>query len=69
MFRGSIWSVVALFTGAAMVPAVLDVEIAAGTTGASILNILSPFGGLIGLAAVLVAFGLLIAMFTDSGGF
>lgn len=67
--RGSIWSVVALFTGAAMVPVVLDVEVAAGTTGASILGLLSPFGGMIGLAAVLVAFGLLIAFFADSGGF
>jgi len=66
--QGSIWSVVALFAGAAMVPVVLDVDVAADSTGASILGVLSPFGSLIGLAAVLVAFGLLITLFTDSGG-
>lgn len=67
--EGSIWGVVALFAAAAMTPAVLDVDVAAGSTGESILQLLSPFGTLIGLAAVVVAFGLLIALFTDSGGF
>jgi len=67
--RGSIWSVVALFTAAAMTPAILDVEVAAGSTGESILGLLTTLDPLIGLAAAVVAFGLLVAFFTDSGGF
>jgi len=67
--RGSIWSVVALGTGAAMVPAVLDVNVAAGSTGDDILGLLSTFDPLIGVAAAIVAFGLLLVLFTDSGGF
>jgi hypothetical protein len=67
--RGSIWSVVALFVAAAMTPAILDVDVAAGSTGESILGLLTTFDPLIGLAAAVVAFGLLIAFFTDSGGF
>ena len=50
-----------------MVPVVLDVDVATDSTGGSIVELLSPFGTLIGLAAVLVAFGLLLALFTDSG--
>jgi hypothetical protein len=67
--RGSIWSVVALFVGAAMAPAILDVDVAAGSTGETILSLLTVFDPLLGLAAVIVAFGLLLAFFTDSGGF
>ena len=67
--RGSIWSVVALFTAAAMAPAILDVDVTAGSTGDDILGLLTTLDPLIGLAAAVVAFGLLIAFFTDSGGF
>jgi len=67
--RGSIWSVVALFTAAAMAPAVLNVDVASGSTGDAIMGLLTTFGPLLGLTAAIVAFGLLIAFFTDSGGF
>jgi hypothetical protein len=67
--RGSIWSVVALFTAAAMAPAILDVDVTAGSTGEAVQGLLTTFGPLLGLAAAVVAFGLLIAFFTDSGGF
>jgi len=67
--QGSIWGVVALFVAAAMTPAVLDIDVSAGTTGDSIMQLLSPFGTIIGLAAVVVAFGLLIALITDSQSF
>lgn len=67
--RGSIWSVVALFTAAAMAPAILDVDVTAGSTGEAVQGLLTTFSPLLGLAAAVVAFGLLIAFFADSGGF
>lgn len=67
--RGSIWSVVALGTAAAMTPAILDVDVTAGSTGETVLDLLTIFDPLIGLAAAVAAFGLLIVFFTDSGGF
>lgn len=67
--RGSIWSVVAVFTAAAMTPAILDVDVAAGSTGETIQGLLTTFGPLIGLAAAVCGFGLLLVFFTDSGGF
>lgn len=67
--RGSIWSVVALFTGVAMLPAILDVDVAADSTGATIEGLLTTVDPVIGLAAAIVGFGLLLALFTDSGGF
>lgn len=58
-----------LFVVAAMTPAVLNVNVAAGSTGQTVMGLLSPFGTLIGLSAAVVAFGLLINLFTDNGGF
>ena len=60
---------VALFVAAAMTPAILDVDVAADSTGADILGLLTVFDPLIGLAAAVVAFGLLVVYFSDSGGF
>jgi hypothetical protein len=65
--RGSIWSVVAVFVAAAMTPAVLDVDVSDGSTGESIRELLAVFDPLIGLAAAIVGFGLLLVFFTDSG--
>ena len=67
--RGSIWSVVALFVAAAMTPAILDVDVAADSTGDTVLSLLTTLDPVIGLAAAVAAFGLLLAFFTDSGGF
>jgi len=52
-----------------MAPAILDVDVTAGSTGEAVQGLLTTFGPLLGLAAAVVAFGLLIAFFTDSGGF
>ena len=65
--RGSIWSVVAVATGAAMAPAILDVQVSAGSTGDDILGLLTIFDPLLGLAAVVVMFGLLLTYFSNSG--
>jgi len=65
--RGSIWSVVALGAAAAMAPAILDVQVSAGSTGDDILGLLTIFDPLLGLAVVIVAFGLLLTYFSDSG--
>jgi hypothetical protein len=65
--RGSIWSVVALGAAAAMAPAILDVQVSAGSTGDDILGLLTIFDPLLGLAFVIVAFGLLLTYFSDSG--
>jgi len=67
--RGSIWSVVALFVAAAMTPAILDVDVAADSTGDTVLSLLTTLDPVIGLAAAVCGFGLLIAFFADSGGF
>jgi hypothetical protein len=65
--RGSIWTVVAVGTAAAMTPAVLDVDVSSDATGQTALNLVSTLDIVIGLSFVLVCFGLLIALFTDSG--
>jgi len=67
--RGSIWSVVALFVAAAMTPAILDVDVAADSTGDTVLSLLTTLDPVIGLVAAVAGFGLLLAFFTDSGGF
>lgn len=65
--RGSIWSVVAVGTAAAMAPAILDVQVSAGSTGDDILGLLTIFDPLLGVAVVIVAFGLLLTYFSNSG--
>jgi len=65
--RGSIWTVVAVGTAAAMTPAVLDVDVNSDATGQTALNLVSTLDIVIGLSFVIVCFGLLIALFTDSG--
>ena len=67
--RGSIWSVVALFVAAAMTPAILDVDVAADSTGDTVLSLLTTLDPVIGLVAAVAGFGLLLTFFTDSGGF
>jgi len=64
----SIWTVVALGTGAVFVPLVLDVDVADGSTGETIMGLLSAVGPLIGLAFAVAVFGLLITLFMGGGG-
>lgn len=64
--RGSIWSIVAVGVAAAFTPAVLDIE-TDGEIGDTVLSLLGSIEIVIGLAFVVLVFGLLIGFFTDSG--
>jgi hypothetical protein len=65
--RGSIWTVVALGVAAVMTPLILDVDVSGDSTGQTALELLSSVDLLVGLAFVVVVFGLLIKfIFTDS---
>jgi hypothetical protein len=65
--KNSIWTVVALGTGAAFVPLVLDVNVADGSTSDTILGLLSAVGPLVGIAFFVSVFGLLITLFMGGG--
>ena len=65
--RGSIFTVVAVGVGAALTPAMLDVDVSGDATGQTVVDLLAPFGTILGLAFAVAAFGLLLALFTDSG--
>jgi hypothetical protein len=65
--RGSIWTIVAVGIGAAMTPAVLDVDVSGDATGQTALDLVAVLGPVVGLAFVIAVFGLLLAFFTDSG--
>lgn len=65
--RGSIFTLVAVGAGAAMTPAILDVDVSGDATGQTVIDLLSPMATLIGLAFAVAAFGLLLVYFTDSG--
>jgi len=58
---------VAVGVGAAMTPAVLDVDVSGDATGQTALDLLAVVGPVVGLAFVITVFGLLVAFFTDSG--
>lgn len=64
--RGSIWSIVAVGVAAAFTPAMLDIE-TDGEIGDTVLSLLASVEVLIGVAFVVLVFGLLIGFFTDSG--
>ena len=65
--RGSIFTVVALGVGAALTPALLDIDVAGDPTGQTTLDLLAPWGTLLGLVFAVAAFGLLLVFYTDSG--
>ena len=65
--RGSIYTVVALGVGAALTPAILDVDVTGDATGQTALDLLAPWGTLLGLIFFMAAIGLLLVFFTDSG--
>lgn len=67
--RGSIWTIVALGIGAVMTPLMLDIDVAGDETGETALTLISSIDILIALAFAVACFGLLLAFFTDSGGF
>jgi hypothetical protein len=65
--QNSIWTVVAVGTGAAFTPLVLDVDVAPGSTTETIMGLVSSVGSLVGVAFAVVCFGLLIAIFMGGG--
>lgn len=65
--RGSTFTVVALGVGAALTPAVLDIDVTGDATGQTLVDLLAPFGTLLGLVFFVAAIGLLLVFFTDSG--
>lgn len=65
--RGSIFTIVAVGVGAALTPAVLDIDVTGDSTGETVMTLLSSVEVVIGLAFVVAVFGLLLAFFTDSG--
>jgi len=65
--RGSVWTVVALLVGTAMVPAILDVDVSSDPTGQTALGLLTSVDVVIGLAAAIAAFAFVVALLTDSG--
>lgn len=65
--RESIFGLVALGVGAAMTPAILDVDVTGDATGQTVLDLLGPMGTVIGLAFAVAAFGLFLVFFNDSG--
>ena len=65
--RGSTFTVVALGVGVALTPAVLDIDVTGDATGQTLVDLLAPFGTLLGLVFAVAAFGLLLTFFTDSG--
>jgi hypothetical protein len=65
--RGSIFTVVAVGVGAALTPAILDIDVSGDATGDTVLGLLGSVEIVVALAFVVAAFGLLLAFFTDSG--
>jgi len=65
--RGSVWTVVALLVGTAMVPAILDVDVSSDPTGQDALGLLTSVDIVIGLAAAIAGFAFVVALLTDSG--
>ena len=65
--RGSIFTVVAVGIGAALTPAVLDIDVTGDATGQTAIDLLAPFGTLLGLVFFVAALGLLLVFYTDSG--
>ena len=65
--RGSIFTVVAVGVGAALTPAVLDIDVTGDATGQTLVDLFAPWGTLLGLVFAVAAFGLLLKFFTDSG--
>jgi hypothetical protein len=50
-----------------MAPAILDVQVSAGSTGDTVLDLLTIVDPLLGVAFAIVAFGLLLTYFSNSG--
>jgi hypothetical protein len=65
--RGTIWTVVALGSGLALLPAILDIS-ATDTTGQTVLDVVSPLAPVLGVLLFVAAMAVVITMF-DADGF
>jgi uncharacterized membrane protein len=66
--RGSIWSVVALGVGVAMVPAILPSS-ASGSVGTDIFGLVTTLTPLLGVIFAVAVFGLLVVFLGFDNGF
>jgi len=64
--RGSIWTVVALGSGLALLPAILDVS-APDATGQTVLDVVSPLAPVLGVLLFVTAMAVVISMFNADG--
>ncbi len=65
--RGSIWSVVALFTLLGFVPVVFSADVAAATDtlGSELLTLFSSFAPVLGSVVIVAAAGLFLTLFSE----
>jgi len=65
--RGSIWSVVALFTLLGFVPVVFSADVAAATDtlGSKLLTLFSSFAPVLGSVVIVAAAGLFLTLFSE----
>ena len=64
--RGSIWTVVALGSGMALVPAIIDVD-SPDATGHTVLDVVGSLGPVLGLLLFVTGMAVVIAFFTSDG--
>jgi len=64
--RGSIWTVVALGSGLALVPAIIDVD-TPDATGQTVLDVVGSLAPVLGLLLFVTTMALVIAFFTSDG--
>lgn len=64
--RGSIWTVVALGSGLAMLPVIVDVD-SPDTTGQTVLDLVGSLGPILGLLLFVTGMAFVITLFTSDG--
>lgn len=67
MRTGSIFGIVALGTGVALTPGILDIDVSGDATGQAVLDVLTPAATFVSVAFVVAVFGLFLTFYTDSG--
>lgn len=64
--RGSIWTVVALGSGLAMLPVIVDVD-SPDATGQTVLDLVGSLGPILGLLLFVTGMAFVITLFTSDG--
>ncbi|CAI49738.1 uncharacterized protein NP_7018A (plasmid) [Natronomonas pharaonis DSM 2160] len=65
--RGSVWTVVVLAVGLAMLPLILDFGDAEGSLTADLFGIIAVFDGILGLLVLVAAMAAFVAYFQSDG--